>query len=900
MIDSTLPSTFFLLALSVTAADFDFYACGSITKGWSPGIQQRASGLLRMQSPQNWSHVGFAHPYINALTYDPRDLRVLYMASGNGLIKSTDRGVNWRVMTGWDMTEAQGVTLDPHAPDRVFLALPDGIGYSDNGGITWTRRQTGLKRKFTQVIRGDRAVNGRFVAGTESGVFVTNNNGIEWREAGVDGAMVFDVAQSPHDAKHWMAVTQDGRAFASSDNGRSWHQNSAVPKAHTFYNISFDASNDLRIALGGWTAGVVVSEDGGKTWQTRNAGLPGAEVWRVTYHPTDGSLYAYVHEKELYRSLDNGRTWTAYGLPGAVIRDLAFVPAANEFAFEERKQKLLRHMAGPKGQTDPNYGAHTTIAAKLALKEDIPWANTRLHEVMKETSGDMFWMFMVTAIQFLDQGQLTDASRADIRQAWQTYFPYRGDTENHWLLYYASLYLSSQIEPDAKWFTGKTSKENMREAGEYIRKWIDLTLAKGQGEYDCTHYIGVYMLPLSYLAEWAEDPDLRQRARMMIEYITADFAAENLDGIYVGAHARTDDVQVLEKWKGVSSDFAWLFFGQGPAMPVNSAYATYYALAYGQQPPEILRRIATDRSKPYIHREKKRTRNRWRFNDDKNGPVYKTTYMTSGYAVGSDQGGVLQPIQQHSWDVTWKVADPRGVHNTLFTTHPYSSGHELQTYFTPMPDYFLDEVLRSKKTYDSPDKWIGGSPYEKILQDLDTVVVLYDIPAGIRHPHIHGFFSKDLQKLDEDAATGWIFVQGGETYIAYLPLAPYRWNKLANGGRELLSAHLKNGAIVQAANRAEFESFEEFKVKIRALQIQKTLLPTPGVDFISLRGKRLQFTYGRTPIVNGKPLDYASWPMFDGPFLKQTPGTRRLEMRHGKMRRVLDFDHLNITEETIP
>ena len=131
-------------------------------------------------------------------------------------------------------------------------------------------------------------------------------------------------------------------------------------------------------------------------------------------------------------------------------------------------------------------------------------------------------------------------------------------------------------------------------------------------------------------------------------------------------------------------------------------------------------------------------------------------------------------------------------------------------YFTPMPDYFLDEVVRSKKTYDSPDKWIGGSPFEKLMQDQDTVVALYDIPAGTRFPHIHGFFSKDLVKFEEDPQSGWIFAQGGDAYIAYLPLAPYKWNQLAIGGRELFSPHLKNGAIVQAANRNEFASFDEF------------------------------------------------------------------------------------------
>ena len=88
-------------------------------------------------------------------------------------------------------------------------------------------------------------------------------------------------------------------------------------------------------------------------------------------------------------------------------------------------------------------------------------------------------------------------------------------------------------------------------------------------------------------------------------------------------------------------------------MPIHAGYPFYYALASAQEPNEILKGIATDRSQPYVQRERKRTRNRWRYNDEKNGNVFKTTYMTSKYAVGSDQGGVLQPIQQHSWDVTW-------------------------------------------------------------------------------------------------------------------------------------------------------------------------------------------------------------------------------------------------------
>jgi hypothetical protein len=416
---------------------------------------------------------------------------------------------------------------------------------------------------------------------------------------------------------------------------------------------------------------------------------------------------------------------------------------------------------------------------------------------------------------------------------------------------------------------------------------MDLTVRKGQGEYDCTHYIGVFLLPMSYLAEWSGDPRLKQRARAMLNWLIADFAAESLDGLYVGAHARTDDRQVVEKWGGVSSDFAWLLFGQGVPLEPHSSYALYYVLASAYEPPDILKRIATDRSKPNTHYEKKRTRNRWRFHDELHGPVYKTTYMTADYAVGSDQGGVLQPVQQHSWDVTWRVADPRGVHNTLFSLHPYSGMIELQAYFTFSPDFGVEEVYRSKRTYDSPDKLLGGSPYEKIMQSEDAVIALYDIPPGTRFPHINGFFSKDLSYFEEHPS-GWIFCRGGDTWIAYRPLAPYTWKPIEGGGRRLFSPHLKNGTIVQAASVKEFATIDAFRKAILALPLKAATLPTPSVRFTNLRGRRMAFTYGQTPEIDGKPLDYANWPAFSGPFLNAQPGIPRLTLTHGSDRLVVE------------
>ena len=84
--------------------------------------------------------------------------------------------------------------------------------------------------------------------------------------------------------------------------------------------------------------------------------------------------------------------------------------------------------------------------------------------------------------------------------------------------------------------------------------------------------------------------------------------------------------------------------GLGYPMEPPDGYIIFYLLASAYEPPEILKRIATDREHPYTHYERKRTRNRWRFFDELHGPVYKTTYVRREYAVGSDQGGTLQLI----------------------------------------------------------------------------------------------------------------------------------------------------------------------------------------------------------------------------------------------------------------
>lgn len=591
------------------------------------------------------------------------------------------------------------------------------------------------------------------------------------------------------------------------------------------------------------------------------------------------------------------------------------VPAEDQrlAAYHARVDEVLQWRAGRVDLNNiPGTMDMASISILLTLGRDIEACNERVLQMMAEPGTGPFWMFPAVCVAFTGRELLSPEARASIREAWRTTRQLRGDTENHWVMYYASLYLMSELypnEPAETWYTGRSSEENLAEAREWLIHWMDTTTTVGQGEFNTTHYIGEYAIPMLFMATWAKDPAMKQRGRMMLDWMFAELATVSLNGVLRGPNARSDEGSVIERWNALASYFSWLLFGNTPPPAGFGGWGLYFApVAKNYVLPEVIHRIAVERDGDYVQRDRARTRRFWRYSDELSPPVYKTNYLRHDYAVGSTQGIVNDVIQAHVWDITWREEDPRGKHPTMFSLHPHSSGRMMQaqfaTYPEPMP---VGVTFEGKPSYDSPDKVLGGSPYEKVFQDLDTVIALYDIAPGERFEHVNGFFSKDLRDVTEDVS-GWIFARGGNAFLAYRPLAPYHWIPYLHynggwakvrddlGGRVLTSPHLKNGTIVQAAAAAEFESFEAFKTAMRALPLEFTLEPVPSVRFTTLRGKAVAFTYGETPVVDGVPLDYSKWKLFEGPYLNAEVGGRKLTVTHGRLQRVLDFNTLTIKD----
>jgi hypothetical protein len=466
----------------------------------------------------------------------------------------------------------------------------------------------------------------------------------------------------------------------------------------------------------------------------------------------------------------------------------------------------------------------------------------------------------------------------------------KGFTENHKLQFRTARYLFGQTWQDGPNFTdGSMPIEGMKEAENWINDWIDRTVTVGQMEFDSVNYNSLYLLCMTTLYDFASDPLMKRKAWMMMQLLSADWAAEYLKGNWIGAHSREKYNQVTHTILncGTAIPFGYLFFGDSRFHPeLEETYYVGLAAVQDFRPLAIIGNIATDRSKPYVHRETKAPRRGFGINTS-DLPIWKYAYVTKDYALGSSYSD-LSAVENHRWDLTW-VSERDG--STCFFINPSYSAEQLLKYFDDDPDKILDNITRQRPYYKDPNKWIEGSPYEQLLQHENTIIALYDIPECERNGHVNGFFSKIIDERIQDKS-GWIFCRADSIYFAVRILTEGEWHEDKDHFR-LTMNNRRTGIIMEVAQQSEFPSFQAFQASIRnnCLFIDLKKL---HVTYTNSRGNRLDFEYPDKRSVNGKKFKFEDWQVFEGPFVNSKKGSKVIEIQYLQEKVILDFNNYSV------
>ena len=106
------------------------------------------------------------------------------------------------------------------------------------------------------------------------------------------------------------------------------------------------------------------SQDGGQTWQNSNAGLENVRVSKLFFDLTNANTIYAGTNAGLFRSLDNGNTWTMTGLPNNVqVLSIAVDPQNNANLFAGGNNDLLRSTNNGESWTAVSLGRDVTSLA---------------------------------------------------------------------------------------------------------------------------------------------------------------------------------------------------------------------------------------------------------------------------------------------------------------------------------------------------------------------------------------------------------------------------------------------------------------------------------------------------------------------------------------------------------
>lgn len=261
---------------------------------------------------------------VESLAIDPRNTNVIYAGTWYLPYKTTDGGRTWAsTKTGIiDDSDIFAIDLDPRNPDHVIASACSGIYESHNAGGNW-RKVQGIpsQSRRTRAILQHPSVAGVVFAGTTEGFWRSTNGGESWMLTTSKTLEINSIAVHPSNPDTIYIGTNNYGVMVSNDGGRSFAPSNGGYSGRFANNILPDRERPDRIyastintATGGGF--FFVSTDGGASWQPSMRNMPNRLIaYSILQDERDGNIIYLGTNMGLYRSLDRGASWASVGAP---------------------------------------------------------------------------------------------------------------------------------------------------------------------------------------------------------------------------------------------------------------------------------------------------------------------------------------------------------------------------------------------------------------------------------------------------------------------------------------------------------------------------------------------------------------------------------------------------------
>jgi photosystem II stability/assembly factor-like uncharacterized protein len=243
------------------------------------------------------------------------------------VMKTTDAGLTWNTIAANAAIDYQSLFfLDEQTG---WIGGDEGtIMKTTNGGQTWTTQYTSAGSLFNYIHFSSPTTG--WAAGNNGILLRTTNGGTSWLPISLAGATSFySGAGNVGNASYLFGL---GRMYKSANNGASWTLIKNAVTASNNSGIFF--TDDLHGTVVGYVGvpgsgsnqgGIVVTSDGGQTWEIKTQSSSGG--WYDVHFPTPQIGYASAYNL-LAKTTNGGATWT-YSQPTTNTSLMVYFKDAN-------------------------------------------------------------------------------------------------------------------------------------------------------------------------------------------------------------------------------------------------------------------------------------------------------------------------------------------------------------------------------------------------------------------------------------------------------------------------------------------------------------------------------------------------------------------------------------------
>ena len=258
--------------------------------------------------------------HVESLAIDPRTANTIYAGTWYLPYKSVDGGQSWKSIKNGiiDDSDIFAIDIDPRDPNHIIASACSGIYETKNAGESW-RKVQGIpsQSRRTRAILQHPSVSGIVFAGTTEGFWRSEKNGDadSWMVTTSRQLEINSIAVHPSRPDMVFIGTNNYGVMVSNDGGKSFiptnggfsgrFANAILPDREIPNRIY---ASTINTATGGGF--LFVSEDNGGSWRPSMRSMPSRLItYAILQDARDANVIYLGTNLGVYRSTDRAASW---------------------------------------------------------------------------------------------------------------------------------------------------------------------------------------------------------------------------------------------------------------------------------------------------------------------------------------------------------------------------------------------------------------------------------------------------------------------------------------------------------------------------------------------------------------------------------------------------------------